>query len=51
MTNEEAYNKMGEGYAVSHKLFGKNEYLYMDESFIMRDENDEEEKEDISPPQ
>jgi len=41
MIREEAYNKMTEGYAITHKLFRSNEYLYMDESFIIRNENDD----------
>lgn len=38
MTKEEAYNKMSEGYAITHTSFRKDEYLYMDESYIIRDE-------------
>ena len=29
-TKEEAYNLMQQGYCVSHKLFGPNEYIWMD---------------------
>ena len=42
MTNIEAYNSMIDGFAVSHKLFSPEEFLYMDESHIIRDENGEE---------
>ena len=42
MTKQEAYNKMLEGYCVSHKDFGSDEFLFMDESYIIRDETGEE---------
>lgn len=38
MIKDEAYELMGKGYAVTHKLFRNGEYLYMDKSFIIRDE-------------
>jgi hypothetical protein len=38
----EAYNSMIDGFAVSHKDFNENEFLYMDENHIIRDENGEE---------
>lgn len=39
MIKEEAYNMMSRGYPVTHKLFGRDEYLYMDKSFIIRNED------------
>jgi hypothetical protein len=39
MIKEEALNKMSEGYYVTHKLFAKDEYLYMDDCCIIRNEN------------
>lgn len=39
MTNFEAYNAMIDGFAVSHKAFNPQEFLYMDENHIIRDEN------------
>ena len=42
MTNIEAYNSMIDGFAVSHKLFSPDEFLYMDENHIIRDEKGEE---------
>jgi len=41
MIKEEAYNKMVEGYMITHKLFSPKEYLYMDEQFIIRNSNGE----------
>ena len=38
MTKEEAYNKMQEGYPVSHKNFSEDEFLWMDENYIIKDE-------------
>lgn len=38
MTSEDAYNYMVDGYSVSHERFGKNEFLYMDEQHIIRNE-------------
>lgn len=38
MIKEEAYELMGKGYAVTHRLFKKGEYLYMNDSFIIKDE-------------
>lgn len=42
MTKEEAYNAMQEGLCVSHKDFSEDEFLYMDENYIIRDENGDE---------
>lgn len=42
MTKMEAYDAMLDGMAVSHKSFSPNEYIYMDEQLILRDENDNE---------
>ena len=42
MTKEEAYNAMQEGLCVSHKDFAENEFLYMDENYIIKDENGDE---------
>jgi hypothetical protein len=42
MTKEEAYNNMIDGYPISHKNFGPDEFLFMDENFIIRDENGDE---------
>ena len=39
MTKEEAYNAMQEGLCVSHKDFAEDEFLYMNENFIIKDEN------------
>lgn len=39
MTREEAYNTMQEGIPISHKDFGEDEFLYMDENYIIRDED------------
>lgn len=39
MIKEEAYNKMSEGYMVTHKLFKPGEFLYMDKQFIIRNED------------
>lgn len=41
MIKEEAYQKMSEGYMVTHKLFNPNEYLYMDDCFIIRSQDGE----------
>lgn len=38
MTKEEAYNAMQEGLCVSHKDFNEGEFLYMDETYIIKDE-------------
>ena len=38
MTKEEAYNKMQEGYPVSHKNFSPDEFLWMDDNYIIKDE-------------
>ena len=35
MTNIEAYNSMIDGFAVSHKLFSPDEFLYMDENVMI----------------
>lgn len=42
MTKMEAYDAMIDGMAVSHKSFSPDEYIYMDEQLILRDENDNE---------
>lgn len=42
MTKEEAYNTMQEGIPVSHKDFREDEFLWMDENYIIRDENGDE---------
>lgn len=42
MTKREAYDRMIEGYAISHNLFGKDEFLFMDDNYIIRDENGNE---------
>lgn len=42
MTNIEAYNSMIDGFAVSHKLFSPDEFIYMDENHIIRDEKGNE---------
>lgn len=42
MTKEEAYNAMQEGLCVSHKDLAEDEFLYMDENYIIRDENGDE---------
>lgn len=42
MTKEEAYKAMLDGKAVTHKLFSPDEFLYMDELLIIRDEQDDE---------
>lgn len=42
MTKMEAYDAMLDGMAVSHKSFSPDEYIYMDEQLILRDENDNE---------
>lgn len=42
MTKEEAYNAMQEGLCVTHKDFAEDEFLYMDENYIIRDENGDE---------
>ena len=39
MTKNEAYEYMQQGYPVSHKNFGPDQYLYMDQDYIIRDEN------------
>lgn len=39
MTREEAYNAMQEGLPISHKDFAEDEFLYMDQDYIIRDEN------------
>ena len=39
MTKDEAYTKMQHGYPVSHVNFPPNEFLWMDEDYIIRDEN------------
>lgn len=39
MTKNEAYEAMQEGYPISHKDFSPNQFLYMDQNFIIRDEN------------
>ena len=36
MIKEEAYNKMSEGYMVSHKLFSLKDYIYMDDQLMIR---------------
>lgn len=41
MIKEEAYQKMSEGYMVTHRLFNPNEYLYMDDCFIIRSQDGE----------
>ena len=38
MTKEEAYNAMQEGLCISHKDFNESEFLYMDETYIIKDE-------------
>lgn len=38
MTKNEAYEAMQEGYPISHKDFGPDQYLYMDQEFFIRDE-------------
>ena len=42
MTKEEAYNAMQEGLCVTHKDLAEDEYLYMDENYIIKDENGDE---------
>lgn len=42
MTQMEAYNSMIDGMAVTHKDFAPDEFLYMDENMIIRDENGDE---------
>lgn len=43
MTKQEAYNKMIDGYPVTHKSFSPKEFLWMDPNdYIIRDENAEE---------
>ena len=39
MTITEAYDIMQKGYIVSHTKFAKGEFLYMNENFIIHDEN------------
>ena len=39
MTKIEAYNAMQEGLLITHKDFAENQYIYMDEMYIMRDES------------
>ena len=39
MTIIEAYDIMQKGYIVSHKNFAKGEFLYMNENYIIHDEN------------
>lgn len=50
MTKEEAYNMMQEGYPVSHTNFAEDEYLWMDENYIIKDEqgNDFENSWDVN---
>lgn len=42
MTKEEAYNAMQEGLLITHTSFGEGCYIYMDSSFIMKDETGHE---------
>ena len=42
MTKEEAYNAMQEGLCVTHKDLADDEFLYMDENYIIKDENGDE---------
>ncbi len=42
MTKNEAYDAMQQGLLVTHTSFLPGQYIYMDESFIMRDETNHE---------
>ena len=39
MTKMEAYNAMQEGLPISHKDFREGEFLWMNDNFIIKDEN------------
>jgi hypothetical protein len=39
MIKEEAYNMMSQGYMVTHEKFKPNDYLYMDQQFIIRNQD------------
>lgn len=38
MTSEEAYKEMEKGNKVTHKYFSSNQYLYLDNKGVIRDE-------------
>lgn len=50
MTKEEAYNAMQKGYPISHKNLSPDEFLWMDDNYIIKDEegNEFEESWDVT---